>query len=188
MVYERNLHDYYNAQYSVDLEIGQPGDTYTLIIDTGSGCTLLNDVRCLSTNCRARKAFNKDLSPTCETLDRQFKIRYAQGMVIIDIVQDFFYFGGQKVKQEFGLIVHEEKIFEKSSFDGILGLSYPELSQSTVPFFDNLMDSGILEQNVFSIYLGRKHLTPEERKKDELTEISPDADATHPGRFMKNVL
>lgn len=161
--------------------MGHKGNNFKFIIDTGSGCTLLNDNRCQSSNCRARKAYDKSASPTCETLDRQFKIRYAQGLVIIEIVRDYFFFGEKKVKQDFGLIVHEEKIFEKSSFDGILGLSYPELAQSTKPFFDNLIDSGVLEQNVFSIYLGRKHLTQKERNKDDEMEISNEAAQTHPG-------
>ena len=161
-----------------------------MIIDTGSGCTLLNDIRCQSQNCLKRKGYDiskrgytppqTDLSSTEEP--KEFDIKYAQGEVIMEISEDYFYFGEKKVIQEFGLILFEDKIFEKSSFDGILGLSYPELSQSTKPFFDSLMEQGILEKNIFSIYLERRYLSPEEREKGDELEISKEAEESHKGK------
>lgn len=177
--YKRGLHNYYNAQYSVNFDIGNIGDTFKLIIDTGSGCTLLNDSRCTNENCLKRKAYNKDKSKTVKTLNKQFKINYAQGEVIMEIVSDYFYFGNQKIRQEFGLILNENDIFEKASFDGIIGLSYPELSQSTKPFFDNLMKMGILQNSIFSIYLERRYLSTNEKIRGDRLEISDEAELSH---------
>ena len=103
----------------------------------------------------------------------------------MEISKDYFFFGEKKVVQEFGLILFEDKIFEKSSFDGILGLSYPELSQSTKPFFDSLMDQGLLEKNIFSIYLERRYLSPEERHKGDNLEISKEAEESHKGKVKE---
>jgi hypothetical protein len=40
------------------------------------------------------------------------------------------------------------------TFDCIVGLAYTKMATwGTIPFFDNLMQSGILSQNIFSFYL-----------------------------------
>ena len=187
LMYPKNLHNYYNAQYSVDMAIGSPNNKFRLIIDTGSGCTLINDSRCMSTNCKTRKAFNINKSDHLSKKDKQFKISYAQGEVLMEIVSDYFFFGNDKMEQEFGLILVESKIFEKSSFDGILGLSYKELAQSTVPFFDNLMNTNFLDKPVFSIYLERKFLSSEERRKADKMEISDEAVESHKGILVLGI-
>lgn len=167
----------------MDIAIGKPDNFFRLIIDTGSGCTLLNDVRCQSPNCLKRKGFDSSQMPKEENRGpkREFDIKYAQGEVIMEIVKDYFYFGETKVLQEFGLIRFEDKIFEKSSFDGILGLSYPELSQSTDPFYDSLIKANILQKNMFSIYLERRYLSPEEKKRGDDMEVSVEAEESHKG-------
>jgi hypothetical protein len=168
----------------VDLPIGKSNNLFRLIIDTGSGCTLLNDTRCQTINCLKRKGYDSSQIPEEVNSEpiKDYDIKYAQGEVIMEIVKDYFFFQKHKVLQEFGLILFEDKIFEKASFDGILGLSYPELSQSTTPFFDSLMEANLLEKNVFSIYLERRWLTPEEKAKGDSLEISLEADSSHQGR------
>ena len=167
----------------MDLAIGSPGNLFRLIIDTGSGCTLLNDTRCQTSNCLKRKGYDASHIPPELNREpvRDFDIKYAQGEVIMEIVRDYFFLGKTRVPQEFGLILFEDRIFERASFDGIMGLSYPELSQSTLPFFDTLIDQGVLERNVFSIYLERRTLSPEEKKKGDDLEVSAEAESSHPG-------
>jgi len=48
-------------------------------------------------------------------------------------------------------------VFGSASYDGILGLSYPALSDQTKPFFDRIIELNILPHNLFAIYLSRKH-------------------------------
>jgi hypothetical protein len=144
----------------------------------------LNDIRCQSPNCLKRKGYDFTKIPEEENKGekKEFDIKYAQGEVIMEIVKDYFFFGNKKVLQEFGLIRFEDKIFEKSSFDGILGLSYPELSQSTIPFFDSLKNANVLEKNIFSIYLERRYLSPEEKQRGDDMEISAEAEDSHKGK------
>ena len=49
------------------------------------------------------------------------------------------------------------------------------MSQDTKPFFDNLMENNIINNNIFSIYLERRHLSAVERTKANKMEISPDS-------------
>ena len=61
---------------------------------------------------------------------------------------------------EFGSIITEDGVFNQASYDGILGLSYPSLSDSTLPFFDRIIQKEVLPHNIFSIYLSRdKHVS-----------------------------
>ena len=50
-------------------------------------------------------------------------------------------------------LVTEETTFS-SDFDGIIGLAYSSLAEpDVIPFFDKLMNDGLLKQNAFSFFL-----------------------------------
>ena len=52
----------------------------------------------------------------------------------------------------FGYVV-EESAFN-NNFDGIVGLAYPQFAEpGVVPFFDQLMDAGILHKKAFSFHM-----------------------------------
>lgn len=60
---------------------------------------------------------------------------------MIELGKDNFYFQDLLIKdQEFGLIIDESFVFNSASYDGILGLSYPSLSDQTKPFFDWIIE------------------------------------------------
>lgn len=44
--YARHLKNYFNTQYTAKFAVGNKSDEFSFILDTGSGTTLLNDMRC----------------------------------------------------------------------------------------------------------------------------------------------
>ena len=52
----------------------------------------------------------------------------------------------------FGLVT-EENTFN-DSFDAIIGMAYPEFAEpGVIPFFDSLMNAGIMGKNVFAFHM-----------------------------------
>lgn len=153
-VYSRQIKNFFNSQYTTPIAIGSPDNIFQLIIDTGSGTTLVNDVRCTSVGCLKRKAVDPAHLPHYQSLHFDVEISYAKGGVSIELGTTDFYLQSQPIKDmEFGSIVREKAVFTEASYDGILGLSYPALADGTVPFFDRLMQMGLFARNVFSIFL-----------------------------------
>lgn len=155
-LYQTAIRNYFNTQFTLSLAVGHYNQKFKFIIDTGSGTTLLNEKRCNTQGCKTRKAFDAKQSPTYTPFGRLIKINYAKGGVTIELGKDSFYFEDLKVPhQEFGVILNEEGLFQAASYDGIIGFSYPSLSDSTKPFFDRIIELKVLPKSIFSLYLSR---------------------------------
>ena len=156
--YSLNMRNYFNTQYTAQIAVGDSGNLFSFILDTGSGTTQLAANSCKSSGCQSpdRNRFDAKTSPNWISEEKIVKIGYAKGAVLIELGSDNMFFEDLLIShQEFGIVLEEKSLFKQASYDGILGLSYPALSDQTKPIFDRIIELGIQPHNQFAICLGR---------------------------------
>lgn len=95
-----------------------------------------------------------------EVIQRKILL-YSEIILNTCIKCTFFLFGHQVgglpvTKQILGLSKTEAPFMQYMAADGILGLAYPRLSASgATPVFDNMMTEGLVNQDLFSVYLSQ---------------------------------
>ncbi|CAN0331026.1 unnamed protein product, partial [Rangifer tarandus platyrhynchus] len=95
-------------------------------------------------------------SSTFQPTDKGFRIEYTAGKMKGVVVHDTVRIGDLvSTDQPFILSVNNSG-FEGMPFDGVLGLSYPNLSLTgCIPIFDNLKNQGAISESVFAFYLSK---------------------------------
>uniref|UniRef100_A0AAQ4PN68 Peptidase A1 domain-containing protein n=1 Tax=Gasterosteus aculeatus aculeatus TaxID=481459 RepID=A0AAQ4PN68_GASAC len=118
------------AYYGI-ISIGTPPQSFKVIFDSGSSNLWVPSIYCNSPACSM-------FPPSSCSLGLE------KGQV-----------GGLAVtNQIFGLSESEAPFMQYMRADGILGLAYPRLSASgATPVFDNMMREGLVNQDLFSVYL-----------------------------------
>ncbi|XP_070604613.1 embryonic pepsinogen-like [Erythrolamprus reginae] len=153
------LMNYLDSQYYGTIYIGTPPQEFTVIFDTGSSNLWVPSVSCKSQACTKHRRFNPSLSSTFKSTKQTLAIWYGTGnmagMLGYDTVKVSSYID---TNQPFGLsTVEPGNVFTYAQFDGILGLAYPSIAvDQATPVFDNMMKEGLVQQNLFSVYLSRK--------------------------------
>ncbi|KAB0357410.1 hypothetical protein FD754_001566, partial [Muntiacus muntjak] len=109
--------------------------------------------------CCKHKHFDPRESTTFEITDRHMNHLNKFGRIMGFFGRDIVRIGNVVVKnQTFALSQRQtSKILPCVPFEGILGLGYPALATIGItPFFDNLMQQGIISEPVFAFYLNTK--------------------------------
>jgi hypothetical protein len=128
------------------------------------------DSKCPAAVCPLNR-FNEAASSTFKLLDETFNITYGIGSVTGQYGVDVVTIGGATIpQQQVGLAMQAIDIYspnvnngtagDPGSHNGILGLGYPSLTQSSKkglggynPFVFNLVSQNIIKEPVFSIFL-----------------------------------
>uniref|UniRef100_A0A8C3P942 Peptidase A1 domain-containing protein n=1 Tax=Chrysemys picta bellii TaxID=8478 RepID=A0A8C3P942_CHRPI len=100
--------------------------------------------------------FNPSDSSTYQATSENVSIQYGTGSMTGILGYDTVQVGGiVDTNQIFGLSETEPGSFlYYSPFDGILGLAFPSIASSgATPVFDNMMNEGLVSQDLFSVYL-----------------------------------
>ncbi|NXF41382.1 PEPA protein, partial [Nyctibius bracteatus] len=150
------LQNYLDNEYFGTITIGTPGQQFTVLFDTGSSNLWVPSVYCSSPACENHDRFNPSESSTFEATQQSVSIAYGTGSMTGFLGYDTVTVAGLQVtNQIFGLSQTEPgDFFYYSPFDGILGLAFPSISSSgATPVFDNMMSEGLVDQNLFSVYL-----------------------------------
>ncbi|XP_053248771.1 embryonic pepsinogen-like [Podarcis raffonei] len=153
------LLDFLDLEYYGTIYIGTPPQKFSVVFDTGSSDLWVPSVKCSSEACLKHRRFDSSKSSTFRRTGKHFHIVYGTGSMKGILVFDTVKVSSLSIShQGFGLSTTEPgKAFVNMTFDGILGLAYPSVSEEkATPFFDSLMKEGLLEKHQFSVYLSRK--------------------------------
>ncbi|XP_060950946.1 pepsin A-like [Limanda limanda] len=145
------------AYYGI-ISIGTPPQSFKVIFDTGSSNLWIPSIYCSSAACNNHDKYNPGLSSTYKHNGGSLSIQYGTGSMTGFLGYDTVTVGGLAVKNQiFGLSQSEAAFMQYMKADGILGLAYPRLSASgATPVFDNMMTEGLVNQDLFSVYLSSK--------------------------------
>jgi len=152
-----NVKDFMNAQYFVEVEIGTPGQKFTMVPDTGSSNLWVYSQHCWSIPCWTHALFDSSKSSTYQADGQAFDITYGSGGVKGKAGKDVAKIGDIEGTMSFGEVTSASGVsFIASQMSGIMGLAYDTIS---VDGFKTWMDLNTLKDKSFSFYL---HSNPTE--------------------------
>jgi len=157
---EEPLNDYMDAQYYGKISIGNPKQSFEVILDTGSSNLWVpskkHSVSCIA--CVLHAKYDSAKSSTYKANGTAFEIQYGSGSMKGFVSSDNTCIDTTCVDN---LLFAEATdlpgiTFVAAKFDGIMGLGYPTISVNGItPFFQAAVAQGKLDQPVFAFYLNR---------------------------------
>jgi len=167
------------SEYFGKITIGTPPQEFTVVFDTGSGNLLIPSKQCTDEACTTHKRFDAYKSssavdiafadepdkPVSKGGDRDVvTITFGTGEISGVFIKDTICVGAICTHADFVVATEEsDEPFSLVPFDGIFGLSLPQMSEA--PHFnilDCMIRDKVLKQNIFSVFLGAADAEPSE--------------------------
>lgn len=159
------------SEYYGKISIGSPPQEFLVVFDTGSGNLLLPSSQCTDAACTSHKRYDASKSSTAieiafadepdKTVDKGgdrdvVTITFGTGEMSGVFIKDNICIGDICAHGDFVAVTEEsDEPFSLVPFDGILGLSLPQMSEgSHFNVLDCFIRERALNKNVFSVFFG----------------------------------
>ncbi|KAF9444721.1 endopeptidase [Macrolepiota fuliginosa MF-IS2] len=152
------LTNYVNVQYFTEISLGNPPQSFKVILDTGSSNLWAPSIKCTSSACSNLSKYDSGQSLTYKANGSDFRIEYSKADVLQGFVSnDVLTIGELRIQdQDFAEAVSKfgPILSRPGKFDGVLGLGYNTISiNQIIPPFYNMVEQGLLDEPVFSFHL-----------------------------------
>eukprot|EP00747_Dinoflagellata_sp_TGD_P164272 gnl/TRDRNA2_/TRDRNA2_183978_c0_seq1.p1 gnl/TRDRNA2_/TRDRNA2_183978_c0~~gnl/TRDRNA2_/TRDRNA2_183978_c0_seq1.p1 ORF type:complete len:423 (-),score=98.91 gnl/TRDRNA2_/TRDRNA2_183978_c0_seq1:178-1446(-) len=161
------------SEYYGQVSIGSPPQHFQVVFDTGSGNLLVPSTDCTDEACTSHKRFDSGLSATATQIafaDHPdtpvaddgtrdvVTITFGTGEMSGVYVKDNICMGSVCCKADFIAATDEsDEPFSLVPFDGILGLSLPQMAEGPAfSVLDRMVEQGVLKQNLFGVFFGNE--------------------------------
>ncbi|KAJ3821541.1 aspartic peptidase domain-containing protein [Lentinula raphanica] len=168
-----------DASYFATLSIGTPGQTMSVVLDTGSSDLWVTGSSCR--NCdKSTPLFDSSNSSSFKSSSSsssnsgQTTIQYGSGAVAGTLAQDTVTLGGFTVSDQTFLLADElTNGLLDGPVSGIMGLAFESIaSTDSTPFWQALVNAGDLSSPEMSFWLAREGSTASTTSVDGDTEVS----------------
>lgn len=153
--------------YFGEIEIGSPGQKFSVVYDTGSGNLLIPGDNCEDVACQKHVRFDAHASPTAKELNcdgsavqgphstDKLTITFGTGRISGKCMEDKICIGGLCAPGTFVAATEESPHpFASFSFDGVLGLALPAMAQGPqYSLMSRMISNQLLAEPVFSVFL-----------------------------------
>lgn len=167
-----SVRNQYTSEYFGLIGVGNPPQEFRVVFDTGSGNLIIPSVECQDEPCLNHRKFDPELSTTCRPIMSSYEplrvadpakqrdsvtITFGTGEMSGHFARDDVCIGGICARANFITAMNETNDpFKLAPFDGVLGLSLPQLAESQeFSLIDAMIMGGSWEQNLFSVYFAR---------------------------------
>jgi len=196
-----------SSEYYGQVIVGSPAQRFLVVFDTGSGNLLLPSKECVDEACTGHKRFDPALSATAlqvayaDQPDTPVAADGSRDVVTITFgtgemsgvyIRDNICLGSGDIccKADFVAATEEsDEPFSLVPFDGILGLSLPQMAEGPAfSVLDRLVASGVLQQGLFGVFFGndgeQSEITFGSYKKEQMATEIFWAPVTIPGYWQ----
>lgn len=172
MITETELKNADLVEYYAKVNVGSPAQTFSVVMDTGSGILWVPSTLCTNKACRSHTQLDIAKDPSIKKESGEVHIKYGTGNMDGQRATGRVQVAGASVDdQDFLLSTREEgDVFDNGRFDGVMGLGREKLADILArrsgpndqvvrgtPFYIQLMKQKKLASPIFSMYVS-KHM------------------------------